>query len=74
MPQEIDAAVIPCTSCDRKGRRLGKGGGYYDRYLSDVKFSKIVICREKLMLDEVVTDKFDVAMDIVVTESETIRI
>ena len=74
LPQEIDAAVIPCTSCDRKGHRLGKGGGYYDRYLADARFSKIVICREKLMLDEVVTDKFDVAMDIVVTESETIRI
>lgn len=73
-PYEIDAAVIPCTSCDRKGRRLGKGGGYYDRYLSDTEFSKIVICRGKLMLDEVATDEFDVVMDIIVTESETIRI
>lgn len=29
---ETDFAVIPCLSCDRSGRRLGRGGGYYDRF------------------------------------------
>ena len=37
-PEEIDLAVIPCLSCDGKGRRLGKGGGYYDRYLEGTTF------------------------------------
>ena len=30
---DIDFAVVPCLSFDRKGRRLGQGGGYYDRLL-----------------------------------------
>jgi len=72
-PEQIDTAIIPCTSCDRNGNRLGKGGGYYDRYLSDTKFHKIVICRTNLMLDEIAVDEFDVAMDIIVNEEETIR-
>ena len=28
---DIDFAVVPCLSFDRKGRRLGQGGGDYDR-------------------------------------------
>ena len=32
-PADIDFAVVPCLSFDRRGRRLGQGGGYYDRYL-----------------------------------------
>ena len=32
-PTEIQFAIIPCISCNRKGERLGHGGGYYDRYL-----------------------------------------
>ena len=29
-PADIDFAVVPCLSFDRRGRRLGQGGGYYD--------------------------------------------
>ena len=30
-PDQIDLAVIPCVTCSREGRRLGRGGGYYDQ-------------------------------------------
>ena len=36
---DIDFAVVPCLSFDRKGRRLGQGGGYYDRLKSEAKRS-----------------------------------
>ncbi|MGB5823407.1 MAG: 5-formyltetrahydrofolate cyclo-ligase [Proteocatella sp.] len=68
-PQEIDLAIIPCTSCDVKGNRLGKGGGYYDRYLFGQTFKKVALCREKLLSDKIVMGIHDIKMDLVVTEN-----
>ena len=67
-PEKIDLCIVPCLACDKEGRRMGKGGGYYDRYLSRCNGLKICVCREALILDEVPVDSFDVQMDIVVTE------
>ena len=43
---EVDFAVLPCLSCDRQGNRLGRGGGYYDRFLSLYHGAMAMVCRE----------------------------
>lgn len=66
---EIDFAVIPCLSCDRAGRRLGRGGGYYDRFLSGYRAAAVMVCRERLMRDEIPVETLDCPIPWVVTEN-----
>lgn len=73
LPEEIDLAVIPCMSCDVQGRRLGKGGGYYDRYLEQTSFPKAALCRQQLMEREIPMEVHDQRMDLVITENDVIR-
>jgi 5-formyltetrahydrofolate cyclo-ligase len=69
----IDFAIVPCLSCDKSGFRLGHGGGYYDRYLEKVVFPTVTICFEKLLLFKVPIEKWDIKMNIVITEKKIRR-
>lgn len=68
-PEEIDLAVIPCCTCSQTGRRLGYGGGYYDRYLGRVAGVKAVICRDRIMRDDIPVEEHDQAVDMVISEA-----
>ena len=72
LPEEIDLALIPCVACDREGRRLGRGGGYYDRFLLSVKFIKAALCREALLQGALPEEDHDVKMDIIITERQSL--
>lgn len=75
-PTEIQFSIIPCISCNRKGERLGHGGGFYDRYLEKMPedCEKAILCRESLMCDEIPTEEHDERMDLVISENGIIRI
>ena len=72
-PQAVEFAVIPCVTCDRSGRRLGNGGGYYDRFLEKYRPPMAAVCREKLMADRVPAEPFDVSVPVIVTEAGIYR-
>lgn len=65
---DIDLGIIPCVSADRCGKRLGHGAGYYDRYLSDADFYKVILCRKELLCKDIPVDDHDVPMDLVITD------
>ena len=65
---DIDFAVVPCLSFDRKGRRLGQGGGYYDRLLPQLRCPTALICREQLMSPEVPVEEHDMRCTMLITE------
>ena len=72
-PEEIGLAVIPCLACDRRGYRLGYGGGYYDRYLPKTKCPAVMLCRRHLLREDIPVEDHDVKMDYLVTEKGIVR-
>ena len=65
----IDLVVVPGIAFDRRGHRIGFGGGFYDRFLATVSCAKVGLCYDELVLDAIPDETHDVAMDIVVAES-----
>ena len=69
-PEEIDLVLCPCSAFDRRHRRLGMGGGYYDRFLGKCVHAEIIAVAFAVQeADEVPTEAFDRKMDRVITEN-----
>jgi len=68
--EEVDAFVVPGVLFDRAGRRLGRGGGAYDRLLARARrdAARVGICYADRVREELPEDPWDVAMDVVVTD------
>ncbi|MHA2788467.1 5-formyltetrahydrofolate cyclo-ligase [Corynebacterium sp. S7] len=64
-----DAVFVPATAIDKKGNRLGKGAGYYDRALEKIrgKVPLVGMLYHNEFLPEVPANAHDVPMDIVIT-------
>lgn len=65
---KIDVAIIPGVSFDKKGNRLGRGKGYYDRLLPQLSSYNIGICYAFQVSDLIPCETFDRKMDAVLTE------
>lgn len=65
----MDVIIVPCLCADRKGHRIGYGGGYYDRYLKDCSAAhSIVLCPAVCVQEALPTGVFDYPCDTVITE------
>ncbi len=61
--------IVPALAFDRKGNRLGYGGGYYDRFLAANKVTTLGLCFEKCLAEELPAESFDEKIDSVLTEN-----
>jgi 5-formyltetrahydrofolate cyclo-ligase len=69
----LDLIIIPGTAFDRKGNRLGAGGGFYDRLLAVKNHpTTVALAFDCQLVDAVPMQQHDVAMDFIITESQTI--
>lgn len=73
--EQIDCYLMPLVGFDAQGNRLGRGAGYYDRYLAftkDLPKEKrpilIGLAYEFQKIGQIIPDDWDVPMDYVVTE------
>ena len=72
-----DVLLVPMLAFDRRGFRLGYGGGFYDRTLEKLRRLKKVVAigvaYHAQMVDEVPVGPHDAPLDYVMTEQETFQ-
>ncbi|MEN0062613.1 MAG: 5-formyltetrahydrofolate cyclo-ligase [Myxococcota bacterium] len=69
----VDAVLVPGLAFDGSGRRLGWGGGFYDRYLAANKVFSIGLALDEAIVDDVPHDVRDQRVDLVVTPTQILR-
>lgn len=68
---ESVVVIVPGIAFDRMGNRLGRGKGYYDRFLESIKIAKTIkigVCWSLQIISDVPISGHDVPMDIICTE------
>ena len=65
---EIDLVIVPGVAFTADGQRLGRGGGYYDRFLSKCGAFKIAIARKYMILENLPVSQLDMPVDLVITD------
>ena len=64
--------IVPGLSFDDEGYRLGYGKGYYDRFLGKYPGKTICICYQNCLRPILPHGRYDRAVDILVTETQTV--
>ncbi len=67
-PKENDIVIVPCLSVDKENYRIGYGKGYYDKFLKNFNGISICPCYEEMLTDKLPTDKYDIKINILVTQ------
>ncbi len=59
--------LMPGLAFDREGHRIGYGGGFYDRFLSqEPSHPTVALCYDFQLLESLPTEEFDIPVDIVI--------
>ena len=75
-PIDHEIIIIPTVAVDKKGYRLGYGGGYYDRFLESVTQTSnrpllIGLIYDFQFIDDSINESHDIKLDIVFSEQQS---
>jgi 5-formyltetrahydrofolate cyclo-ligase len=71
-PDDLDLVIVPGVAFDRRGNRLGFGGGYYDRFFERCNATRVGLAYAFQVVDDIPAEDHDVKIDWLVTEDEVI--
>ncbi len=74
-PHTIDSIILPGSVFDEQGGRMGYGGGYYDRFVSNEAPGaiRIGLCFDLQLQKQIPLEPHDEMMDYIVTETRLIN-
>ena len=71
-PSTIDLIIVPAVALDSRGNRLGRGKGFYDRLLRDLRATTIGVGYDfQLISDGIPVEPHDAPLDLIITETHT---
>lgn len=73
---DIGLILMPGLAFDRKGGRIGYGGGFYDRFIGNMnrEVVKLAIAYHFQIIDDVPVDEHDIRVDGIITDEDMIII
>lgn len=76
LPGDAAVVLVPGMAFDRKGGRLGRGGGFYDRLLVEghLRARRIAVCYACQVVENVPVESHDMEVDAIVTEDGWIEV
>ncbi len=72
--EEMDLMIVPGLAFDRKGYRIGFGGGYYDRYLEQYDGMSISLLFPEQMYESIEKEQHDIPVSVLVFPKEVITV
>jgi 5-formyltetrahydrofolate cyclo-ligase len=69
-----DVIIVPGVAFDELGRRLGYGGAFFDQFLKTTRGFRIGLCFDLQIANEIPVEDHDEPVDMVVTDSRTLRL
>jgi len=70
VPPEDSVAIVPGIAFTRDCRRIGYGGGFYDRFLAAYPGPSIALAFDLQIVDHIDSDPHDIPVDFIVTETQ----
>ncbi len=70
---KIEILFIPGLAFSTECERLGRGGGYFDRFLSEATGVKIGLAYDFQIFQSLPVEKHDIKMDIIITDERIIN-
>lgn len=71
----IDVCIVPAVALSKTGARLGRGGGYYDRFLATDRVRVAIgLCFDRQFVEHLPVTELDRPVDIVVTDKRTVDV
>ena len=70
----LDFVLVPGVAFDLQGRRLGRGKGYYDRLLAEVRGKTCGVAFDEQIVEELPLEPHDVLVNCILTPTRWIEL